>query len=414
MMRIVSVGTHDFDGGASRAAYRLHQGLLAAGEDSWMLVSDKSSSDAHVVGPATKVERGINLLWPYLDSLPLKAFPRQEGSTWSLSWLPNRMAAKVSALHSDIVHLHWVGFGFIPITALSRFAKPLVWTFHDMWAFTGGCHYGGDCTGYTRSCGACPQLGATCKFDLSYWIFRKKMKEWQHVDITVVTPSRWLAECARASALFADSRIEVIPNGLDTSVYQRTDKGLARKLLNLPNEDVLILFGAINGEKEPRKGLDILRQALLHVDPTRGVKTRFMVLGSGQPLERDDLPYETTYLGRLRDDASLALAYAAADVFVAPSRQENLSNAVMEAMACGTPCVSFAVGGFEDMIAHRKTGYLARPYDPLDLAAGINWVLGDENRHASLCGEARRKVVADFSLDAVVRRHVSLYQSLLP
>lgn len=297
---------------------------------------------------------------------------------------------------------------------ISKLDCPVVWTLHDMWAFTGGCCYAGDCKAYFRSCGSCPQLNSGSGRDISYQIWNRKLRHLKKINLTVVSPSRWLAECAKLSFLFRDVRVEVIPNGLDLTQFKPIDKKIAREILGLPLNRKFILFGAMNAASDSRKGFQNLQPALQQLAVNKDTeKAELIVFGSSQPADPPDFGLQTRYLGRLHDDVSLALLYSAADVFVAPSIQENLANTVMEALACGTPCVAFDIGGMPDMIEHRLNGYLARPFEPSDLAAGIAWVLSDDSRCSALARRAREKAEAEFEIQSVAGRYAKLYGELL-
>ena len=412
-MRVLILSTYDFDGGASRAAYRLHCALTDLAVESHMLVYNKFTYDHSVIGPKNRFELGLNLIRPHLDQLPLRLYPGRERSTWSTSLFPNGIEKKIARLDPDLIHIHWAGFGFLPIGSLARLRKPVVWTLHDMWPFTGGCHYAGACTGYVGRCGHCPQLGSRSVHDLSRWIMAKKRTHWRMKEIVVVSPSRWLADCARSSSLFSQSRIEVIPNPIDLKVYKTIDKAVARDLLNLPREGKIVLFVAINARQEPRKGyakLSACLESLVQVYPSRDLT--MLVAGTGSP-EEPEMPCRAHYLGRLHDDFSMVLAYSAADVFVAPSLQENLPNTIMEAMACGTPCVAFDIGGIPDIVGHRVDGYLARPFDAADLAKGVAWMLESGERRVQMGENARTKIESFGARDMVVEKHLDLYREIL-
>ena len=286
-----------------------------------------------------------------------------------------------------------------------------------MWAFTGGCHYSGDCEGYKNSCGKCPQLSSEKEFDISRWIWKRKASAWKNTNLTIVTPSNWLAQCAQKSSLFQNLRVEVIYNGIDTNIYKPIDKNLARNCLNLPQNKKIILFGATSAISDYRKGFHLLLQAVQQLSKVSkgkkwGKEIELVILGSSKPIEPPDFGFKTYYLGKLNDDVSMALAYASADIFVAPSIQDNLPNTVMEALACAVPCVAFNVGGMPDMIDHKKNGYLAYPFDTDDLASGITWILDDQERYHHLCGFARDKVEKNFSLEIQACKYIDLYNSL--
>jgi len=300
------------------------------------------------------------------------------------------------------------------VETLNKFQKPLIWTLHDSWAFTGGCHMPYDCVRYRESCGSCPVLGSRREADLSRWVWRRKMRAWRDLNLTLVTPSRWLAECAGASSLFRNTRIEVIPNGLNLTIFKPIDKLFARDLLRLPKNKKLILFGGVSITSDPNKGFQFLLPALNSV-AAKGWQhdAELMVFGSSEPDSSPNFGMKVNYYGRLHEEFSLALLYSAADMFLAPSMQENLPYTIMESMACGTPCVAFNQGGVPDLIEHERNGYLARPFDKDDLAKGIEWLLKEDGIRLEMSVLSRRKVEDMFSLDTVAKRYVELYEEVL-
>jgi glycosyltransferase involved in cell wall biosynthesis len=415
-MQVLHLSTSDIGGGAAIAAHRLHQGLQDIGITSQMLVDKKLSDDKAVFAPKSNLSKAFGILKPTLDHLPLRFYPHVDHTRLylSLEWLPDAIAPKTAQLAPDIINLHWACAGYLKIETLAKFKQPLVWTLHDMWAFTGGCHYSQECDRYTESCGACPQMQRGKSWDLSRWVWQRKAKAWKNINLTIVTPSSWLAKCASASSLFKDRRVERIPYGLDSERYKPIERGLARKLLKLPQDKQLILFGAMGSTSDRRKGFHLLQSALQRLSQSGWqAQTELVVFGASKPNLQPDLGLKAHYLGQLSDDISLSLVYAAADVFVAPSVQDNLPNTVMEAIACGTPCVAFNIGGLPDMIEHQQNGYLARPYEKDDLANGIAWVLQDEQRWQSLSSRAREKVEQEFTLEIQARRYLKLYQEVL-
>jgi len=413
MIKPLLISSSDINGGAARAAYRLHRGLQSINVSSQMLVQNKESDDYTVIAPASKLSKGIGKLKPTLDALPLQLYPQRDRSVYSVQYLPDQLAAKVAQINPDVINLHWINFGYLQIETLAKFKKPIIWTLHDMWAFTGGCHYNGDCMNYVNSCGACPQLHSNTEKDLSRWVWRRKSKAWQDLNLTIVTPSHWLADCARKSSLFQNLRVEVIANGLDAQVYKPIDQAIARNLLNLSLDKKLVLFGAMNSTRNKRKGFHLLEPALQKLSEDEKLENvELVILGASRPSEVPNLGFPIHYLGRLNDDIALALLYSAADVFLAPSVQDNLPNTVMESLACGTPCVAFDIGGMSDMIQHQQNGYLAKPFDVNDLAKGITWVLEDEERLKKLGSNSRDKVKQKFTLEIQANNYLSVYNDI--
>ena len=415
-MKTLLLNTSDTGGGAARAAYRLHEGLRNLKVDSQMLVAVKSSSDRSVVGTSAqsgigKARTGLRLT---LDQLPLKFYSQGGTTNFSPHWFPDRVNHQVVQLAPDIINLHWVSAGFLQIETLKKFKRPLVWTLHDMWAFTGGCHYNEECDRYMATCGSCPQLGSSRDWDLSRWIWQRKAKAWRDIDLTVVTPSNWLAQCARKSSLFGDRKIEVISNSIDTDTYRPIDKKVARDILKLPQDKQLILFLSLQATSDRRKGFHLLQPALQKLSQAGWKeKLELIVVGASTPQTPPQFGFESHYLGTLKDDQTLTLAYSAADVFIVTSIQDNLPNTLLEATSCGTPCVGFNIGGIPDTIEHQHTGYLADPNGIDDLVRGIIWTLENEERYYKLSHNAREKAEREFSQQHQAQRYLSLFEQIL-
>jgi glycosyltransferase involved in cell wall biosynthesis len=413
-MKILIVNTSDDLGGAAIASYRLYKGLQQSGIDSQMYVQTKTRLDFGIYTPLTKIEKFLSFVRPFFDAYPLTCYKNRQDSVWSPAWAPHSISKTITKLNPDIIHLNWICEGFIPISEIKRIEKPIVWTMHDMWPFTGGCHYSDQCLKYQQTCNSCPQLGSNKKNDLSSWVWGRKKKHWNTLDLTIVSPSRWLAECAHKSSLFEKRKIITIPNGLDLNVFKPIDKSIARNLLNLPLDKKIILFGAVSATSNKRKGFQYLFEALNYLTDIGGFdNAEAVIFGSEKPKEQMGTKLKINYLGNLPGDIALSLLYSAADVFVAPSLMENLALTIQESIACGTPVVAFNIGGNSDMIDHKKNGYLARPSDSLDLAQGIAWVLSDEKGWKSLSQNCRMKAVANFEISLISRQYAKLYQEIL-
>lgn len=406
-MRIAHVSYSDGRAGAYAAAYRLHRALVDAGADSQMLVAQATRGDARVRLAPTALGR-----LRARAALPLDRLPARLAGAPDLSpgWAPAGLPARVAALAPDVVHLHWVN-GAAAVGDLRRLGRPIVWTLHDMWPFTGGCHYSGGCERFAEGCGRCPLLGARRWADLSRLTWARKARGWAGLPIALAAPSRWIAEQAARSALFAGLPVEVIHNGLDLGAFRPGDRAAARARLGLPADRPLLLFGGMRADADPRKGYDLLVAALGRL-AAQGWGERLALATFGSAGAAPAAGLRPHALGQIGDDATLAAAYAAADLFVAPSREDNLPNTVCEAMACGLPVAAFAVGGMPELVEHGASGYLARPLDPDDLAAGIAAILADDGRRVAMGARARR--LAEQRLDAgrQAGRYLKLYGRL--
>lgn len=409
-MKILIVNTSDIQGGAARAAYRLHQALLAEAIDSQMLVQSKSSDDFTVLGPQSKLQKVMGKVRPILDSIPIRRYKLRTKMLFSPSWVPfSCLVDKINALNPDVVHLHWIAGGMLRIEELAKIKAPIVWSLHDMWAFTGGCHYDDGCSAYKKQCDKCPVLASNNDKDLSFKVWRRKQVVFSQLSkMTIIGLSKWLAECASSSVLLQNNRVVNLPNPIDTKVFSPFDKIEARKLFNLPLDKKLILFGAMGATSDPRKGFHELAQALEYLSQDY----ELIVFGSSEPQIPQGFKQKTHYLGQLHDDISLRVLYSAADVMVVPSLQENLSNAIMESLACSTPVVGFAIGGNSDLIEHQRTGYLAQPFDTQDLANGIDWVI-QHKAPVQLSLAAREKVIREFDSKVVSIKYIDLYKKIL-
>lgn len=412
-MKVLLLNAWDNSGGAARAACRLLNGIREAGVDARLLVKDQTSLDPAVMGPKT-FDKIWGLLGPRLEGRVVRRNRHWNGLTFSPALLPDRLNHRVSQVNPDIIHLNWMGDAFLRLETLARFTTPIVWTLHDSWPFTGGCHIPLECTRYRDKCGECPTLGSHRDNDLSRKVWQRKYSSWKGLDLTIVAPSRWMAECARSSSLFHNARIEVIPNGLDLTMYKPMDKAAAREALGLPHDKKLILFGAKSATQDRNKGYHLLDQALKIVaERTAPDAIELVIFGASKPETPRNFSFRTHYPGWFNDDLSLALLYSAADVFVFPSLQESLGYTAMEAMACGTPCVAFKQGGVPDLIDHGQNGYLAHPFEPADIARGITWILENSDRRAEISLQARQKVEREFALEKIAERHGALYRELL-
>ncbi|MBL8995224.1 MAG: glycosyltransferase, partial [Spirochaetia bacterium] len=351
--------------------------MLKIGVRSELLVQYAHTSAPHVSSVFSSRIRGV--LKAYFDQIPLRFYGRRKPSAWSPSWISSPLSGWVQKINPDMIHLHWIWAGLLSTEAIARLKRPFLWTLHDSGAFTGGCHIPGECQGYQKTCGNCPQLDSRFGFDLSRVNHWRKRRAWHDIQWRLVTPSRWLKDKALSSSLFAGADIRVIPNPLDLSLFKPAPKIPARKILNLPPGKKLILFGAFGNHTDRNKGSDLLLEAMGHIK-SGGNRHRpeLIILGdAGLPT----LPgWKVHSLGMLKDQASLILAYSAADLCVVPSRQEAFGLMAAEALACGTPVVSFAATGLLEIVLHKKNVFTAEPYYALDLAGCMEWFLSNSTR----------------------------------
>lgn len=413
-MKVCLVSRSDGNGGAFKAAYRLHQGLLDSKVNSNFLVAEKTRGDYTILNSTSKLAQEISRFSPYFDRLPLKLYPQRRNEPFSLQWFPDRVMDQINSVTPDIINLHWVNAGYIQIETLAKLKKPIVWTLHDMWGFTGGCHYSGDCEGYKKTCGHCPQLGSQKNWDLSRWVWQRKAKAWQSLDLTLVTPSHWLAQQAKASSLFRETPIHVIANGLDLNRFKPIDQKVAKQIIGISTDKPLVLFGAIKATSDFRKGFHLLLPALQKLSELGwSDQLELVIFGASEPRESLNVNFKIHYLGYCQDELTLVLAYSACDVMVVPSLQEAFGQTASEALACGTPVVAFESTGLLDIIDSHHNGYLAKSYEIDDLAQGISWILEDRQRYEKLSSNARQKAIAHFGVQSQAHHYSSLFENLV-
>ncbi|WP_312154572.1 glycosyltransferase [Lelliottia nimipressuralis] len=409
-MKITIVNTQENFGGAAIAAKRLHNGLQKEGITSELFVMNKISNEKNVVGPQGKIERIYSRLRAALDGLPTWFYTKRCGMFSAAWWNNKKLVSRLNSSDSDIIHLHWINAGFLSVADIKKLKKPVVITLHDMWYFTGGCHYNGTCAGYQNSCGKCPLLGSHFKYDLSYFKLKQKKKIYKNSNVTFIPLSNWIGKELIRSKVATCNKSIILPNPIDFSTFTSIDKRYARALLDLPQDRTIVTFGAVNSTSDTRKGYRELINALNLLTLKDVTLVIFGTSNSGLSFDLEK-KYDVRCLGYLNDELTLRVVYSSADVMIVPSREENLSNTIIEALACNTPVVAFDIGGNCDMVEHKKNGFLAK-YDITgkSLAEGLSFCL----EHLTYLSEnARQSVVAKFDSNVVINKYIDIYRALL-
>jgi len=391
---------------AGKQALRLHDAFLKNGIDARLL-----SLKCEVTGDERVEHLGRNQkLVARLDE-KLQGFVKRKSDKslglFSYPILGTDVSKYKAVQEADVIYLHWVLHGFLNLKGiedLAKLNKPVVVFMHDMWTITGGCHYSFDCKKYRSGCGACPIFGGNDENDLSAVEFRKKMKLFSKYDnFFFVSPSEWLSDCARDSLLTRNKPVFHIPNIVDTTIYKPFEKNIAKRILNIDEDQTVISFGAVI-LNSPYKGSEYLVQALNNLAGDKGLdidKVTVVVFGTGYNKEMDDMiPFKTRFMGYMKDEYSMNVIYNATDVFVAPSLAETFGLVILEALCCGTPVVGFNVGGIPDLIDHKINGYLANYKDADDLAEGIRFCITQKTKG---------RMLPQFATDLSVNKHLELF-----
>ena len=411
-MRVLIVNTSERTGGAAVAANRLMEALNNNGVKAKMLVRDKETDHLTVAGLPSSWRQQWNFLWERFVIWLHLHFRREHLFEVDMANAGTDITKLPEFQEADVIHLHWINQGMLSLKGIRKIltsGKPVVWTMHDIWPATAVCHYSRGCEQYQSQCDRCPLLPGD---NLARHVWNRKVQTLSGQRITYVCCSEWLAGEARKSALLKDQRIVSIPNAIDTRLFRPQEKQQARQTLELPADCRIILFVS-QRVTDPRKGISYFVDAvsrLVQQYPEMKESTGVAILGGHAEEVASLLALPSYPLGYVSNPSRIVSVYNAADVFVLPSLEDNLPNTLMEAMACGVPCVGFHVGGIPEMICHQKNGYVARERDAADLAQGIRHVL-DEADYEALSRECLHQVAQKYSQQSVANRYIEEYQN---
>jgi len=404
-MRILQINQSDISGGAAIAGYRLHKGLLSYGVESRLLVG-KPSVNNDLIKALPRKRKLEYLLYFFTINLGFNQIHNLG------SFKINRQSFYQEADLLNFHNLHAGGFNYLAIPSLTQ-EKPAVYTLHDMWSFTGHCAYSYDCNRWKIGCGSCPYPHTYPAVKRDSTQLEWKLKNWlySHSNLTIVTPSQWLAEQARQSML---NRFQIycIPYGIDTKAYQPLERQICRSVLGIPASKKVLMFGA-KSFKNSRKGSDLLLKALSSLPDSLKKETVLLTIGSRSEEIPESCSIPAINLGYLENERLQSLAYSAADLFLFPTRADNLPLVLQESMACGTPMISFDIGGVSDLVRPEVTGYLAKPEDAQDFCDGIVELLEDWATRRRMEQNCRAIAVKEYSLELQAKRYINLYQQVL-
>ncbi len=419
-MKILLINKSDVSGGAAIACRRLFNSLSNYGLDTKMLVQEKKLNIRNIEGRSTNsFQKAMNFIRFAYEKIYFLKYEASKDVRFSFSVANTGedITKKKIFKDSDIIHLHWFNQGFLSLKSLEKIIKSkkkIIWTLHDMWAFTGGCHYSGNCGNYINACGNCSFLKSNSDKDLSNKIFLKKNKIYENSNITFVTCSKWLADTAKRSRLLQNQNVVSIPNPIDINIFKPLNKSNLRLKYNLDNNKYYILFGAANISHK-RKGIHHLIEALKIISnkyPKKADKIEVLLFGKSNNTLIESIPFKIHNLGYLNDSNEIVEAYNLADLFVLPSLEDNLPNTIIESLACGTPAVAFKTGGIPEIIDNNKNGYLANYMSNEDLAFGIHKVLFELDKDF-LKQNSLTKVSKTYRPDIIAKKYHDLYSKRL-
>ena len=406
-MKVVHLSLED-SFGAGRAAIRISNAVKKIGIDSSVYVLNKNEMADSYVLKLERADRLMAMIYDRINHMLLNQYP--EHGYFHVDRFGIDLTKYQEIKDADILHFHWINEGIWSkpfVRSLIKLNKPIVWTMHDMWSFTGGCHYDDNCGKYKTQCTQCMVLNSNKENDSAFGAQKRKRSYLEKMNIQLVGCSRWITDQANESYICSKMKRKAvcIPNPASTQVFKVYDRKLCKSLLEIPVDKKLVLFGAVNAASDKRKGAQYLIKAIELLDPQKYV---LGVFGS-KDVDLGVDQFDIMNFGHISDDLHLALMYNAADVFVAPSIQENLANTVMESLSCGTPVVAFDIGGMPDMILHGENGYLVKPFDISELAKRIEEAASffEEKEAVS------KTVLKQFSETNVGNEYLKVYESLI-
>ncbi|MBQ2878805.1 MAG: glycosyltransferase family 4 protein [Bacteroidaceae bacterium] len=416
-MKVLIVNTSENIGGAAIAAKRLFNALNKNGAEAAMLVRDRQQNDSKAISIGYGIGSKWYFVWERFVIWTTNLFSKKELFSVSIANTGMDITQTKYFKEADVIHLHWINQGMLSmknIYNIIKSGKPVVWTMHDMWPFTGICHYAGDCKKFKSHCNSCPLLLRGNDNDLSHKVFEQKKALFEASNIHFVACSKWLRDTASESSLLSKKFLTNIPNAIDTSIFKKNDKKAVRTKYNLPHDKKLLLFGSMK-VSDKRKGYDYLTTAcklLKEQHPELCKEIGVVLLGKNDAPKNNPLPFPVFSMEYISSQEALSDIYNACDLYVTPSLQDNLPNTIMEAMSCGLPCVGFHTGGIPEMIEHLKNGYIAQYKSAQDFANGIYYCLS-QSPDNKMGDNARNKVLQEYSESVVARKYIDIYQTAM-
>ena len=418
-LKVVHLSISDINGGAAIAALRINNAQLKLGIDSHFLVQLKLSDSSNVISLVqTPFDRTKRYIRVFLDKLTFKTLSLSKRERFTFPNFGMNLSNNDLVKEADVINLHWINEGFLSLKSILLLAvlkKPLVFTLHDIWAFTGGCHYNHGCEKFVNNCGNCPALKFRKENDLSRKIYHMKSTAYKDMNFSVSTCSNWLNSEAKKSSLFHNRKIRTIHNPINTDIFKPIEKLNTCKELNLPLDKNLILFSTMELTNE-RKGFRYLISALKIISksqPEYLENTHIVILGLPGGMDLGEIPFLVHIFGKITNENKLVDCYNVADIYVTPSLQDNLPNTVIESLSCGTPVVAFNTGGMPDMIEHLKNGYLAKLKSSEDLATGMVTLLSDPKELLKMKEKCRETALEKFNEESIANQYSAYYNELL-
>jgi glycosyltransferase involved in cell wall biosynthesis len=405
-LKILHLSAANAYSGAGIACLNIHSELLRQGIDSKVLFlkNNRYQAEGIFYFDDTLLNKVIQKLLTFFDRVILFLYYRRKAQLFSANIFGIDLSSHALVKKADIIHLHWINHGFVRINSFSKIHKPLVFTMHDNWLFTGGCHYFFNCRGFEKACGQCPTLNSSHQMDLSYQVLARKKEIFNGLNYQLVAISHWMKNAAQSSTLFKDKEINVISSAIDIDFFYFKASIVCRKEFGLSKTEKIVLIGAQEIDS-PYKGIGLAVEAL---EKFTSFALTIVTFGNGEIIINNP-KHKVKNLGFISSKEKMASLYAASDLFFAPSLAEGFGMTVAEAQACGTPVLSFQNTGPEDIVQHQISGYLAQYANSSDLFAGLNYCLHTEFDQMKFSALVRSK----FSIVKTVDDYEKIYYNLV-
>lgn len=417
-MKVLLINTSDIVGGAAVAANRLLHALNNCGIEAKMLVKVKSSDDNRVISIGDSFLfsffKKVRFIFERFVIFLSNKFSKNNLFAVSIANTGFDISNFDAVKEADVIHIHWINQGFLSlsdINKISSLGKPIIWTMHDMWPFTSVCHYAGDCNEYQKKCQKCKMLDSKYLVERN---FDNKFYLYSNANVTFVGCSNWISNLAKSSSLIKDNPIFSVPNTIDIEKYKPIDKKEAKRKVGFDTKKTYILFISQKVTDE-RKGVMYFVEAMNIIKsnyPEKSKNIEVVMLGKNSNQIQLQIPFKTHAIGYVSDEKKIIDVYNAIDVYVTPSMQDNLPNTIMEAMACGVPCVGFNIGGVPELINHGINGFIAEPKNVDSLAEGIISVLS-EDIYKNYSDNCVSKVASEYSYSVIVSKYLEIYKNAL-
>ena len=403
-MKILQINNSDSRGGASTIAASLHLGLLEKNITSHLIVQEQNLKLPFCQKSPNKI---FSLKYKRLiDNWPKIFYCWRKKLPLSLNYYPTKLLQleQQNQINYDILHLHWINEGMFNLQELKKVIKPVVFTLHDAWIFTGGCHLPFDCQKFSQQCGCCPQLKSLFSFDPTYKLIKRKKQLLQKPNFYFITPSEFLKKLALKSFLLAKQKIITIPNGVDSKKFYPSAKQLARKKLNLPVNKKILLFNGSNNLTDYNKNFIFLQQTLPFVKKKQNY---LLIILTNDHNINLDFPFKIFKISH--NNEKLNLIYNASDVVLLTSLWENFSLTVLEGSACKKPSLAFNVGGVNEIIQTKKNGVLITKNNHNQFIEGLEYIF---THYDYLANNAYQIFQEKFTLELMVKNYIDLYQKI--